>query len=59
MSYNRTEATVVSVRVLNGAVDVDMIVNFDWFSKERFQLIPGTVIEIYPIEEKKSKDRRL
>ena len=37
----------------------DVIVNFDWFTKEKFQLIKRTVIEIFPADEKKSKDRRL
>ena len=45
---------ILSVCVL----DEDLIVNIESFAKDKFQLWEGTVIEIFPLDERLSDERR-
>ena len=39
-------------------LDEDLIVNFESFAKDKFQLWEGTVIEIFPLDDRLSNERR-
>jgi hypothetical protein len=54
--YNETKITKIKTHPRNFA-DEDLIVNIEYFSKEKFQLWEGTVIEIFPADEKNSDKR--